>query len=129
MAFHEFIFATFNVPTSVAGAAWLVVQSLAVFLVVMLADRFIAHGYNIKHTLMLAFGAYFLSPAVILALQYAGISITNALFIVPLVVWVVLGELLLEGDRKNKLIVAVVGYLSFVALNESPLKAYVIAMF
>ena len=96
MAFHEFL-GVFGVPTTIGGLVWLLVQTFAVFLVIMIADRLISHGVETKHALILSFAAYFLPGLLILGLSIAGISLPGSIILVlPLIVWIGLGEVLLE---------------------------------
>ena len=128
MAFHEFL-STFGVPTTIGGLVWLFVQTFAVFLVIVVADRLISHGVEIKHALILSFAAYFLPGLLILGLSLVGVSLPNAIVLVlPLLLWIGLGELLLEGDFKGKLIVAVIAYVTFFAINASPLRSFVMSV-
>lgn len=128
MAFHEFL-GIFGVPTTIGGLVWLFVQTFAVFLVIVLADRLISHGVEMKHALILSFAAYFLPGLLRLGLSIVGISLPDPIVLVlPLLIWIGLGELLLEGDFKGKLIVAVIAYVTFFALNKSPLPSIVMSL-
>ncbi len=128
MVFHEFL-GVFGVPTTIGGIVWLFVQTFIVFLVIVLADRLISHGVETKHAIILSFAAYFLPGLLILGISIAGISLPGSILLVlPLVVWIGLGEVLLSGDFKNKLIVAVIGYVAFFAINASPLPSIVTSL-
>jgi hypothetical protein len=105
------------IPTSVGGAIGLLVQILIIWVVVMLADKIIAHQIQAKHSLILAVLAYFLSP---LVLAFAAISIPFAGIIVPLIVWIVLGEVLLRGYSGGavaRLKVAAIAFVIYLILN------------
>ena len=128
MTFHGFL-GVFGVPATAGGIVWLLVQSLIVFLVIVLADRVIAHGVQTKHALILSFAAYFIPGLILFGLNLAGVLLPGSiLLVVPLLVWIGLGELLLEGDFKSKLIVAVIAYVAFFALNASPLQSFVTSL-
>ena len=105
------------IPSSVGGAIGLLVQILIIWVVVMLADKVIAHQIQAKHSLILAVLAYFLSP---LVLAFAAIPIPFAGIIVPLIVWIVLGEILLRGYSGGavaRLKVAAIAFVIYLILN------------
>ena len=95
---------------SVGGVISLVINVVVTALAIMIADKVITHEVEAKHSLIMAFVAYFLLP---LGLSYliAFVPAVSAIaFILPLIVWIALGELLLKADRKQKAIVAVIAY-------------------
>jgi hypothetical protein len=114
------------IPTSVGGAIGLLVQILIIWVVVMLADKIIAHQMQAKHSLILAILAYFLSP---LVLAFAAISIPFASIIVPLIVWIVLGEILLRGygGAKARLKVAAIAFVIYLVLNYAGVPGMIAA--
>ena len=103
-----------QIPSSIGGVISLVVQVLIIWIVVMLADKVIAHEIEAKRSAILAFLAYFLSP---LVLVFVTIPIPFVGLFAPLIVWVVLGELLLSGDRVSRLKVAAVAFVIYLLLN------------
>ena len=124
MAF-EFL-GTFGIPSTLGGVLWLFVQTLIVFLVILIADRVISHGVEIRHALILSFAAYFLPGLILLGLNFAGINLPGfVLLVLPVIVWIALGEVLLGGDFKSKLIVAVIAYATFLVINALPLQIFV----
>ena len=128
MPFHEFL-GVFGIPSTVGGIAWLFVQTIIVFIVIVIADRLISHGVDARHALILSFAAYFLPGLVLFGLNIAGVSLPGSILLVlPLLIWIGLGELLLEGDFKSKLIVAVIAYVAFFAINASPLQQFVTSL-
>jgi len=114
------------IPTSVGGAIGLLVQILIIWVVVMLADKIIAHQMQAKHSLILAVLAYFLSP---LVLAFAAISIPFAGIIIPLIVWIVLGEILLRGygGAKARLKVAAIAFVIYLVLNYAGVPGMIAA--
>ncbi len=128
MSFHEFL-GIFGIPMSIGGIVWLFVQTFIVFIVIVIADRVISHGVETKHALILSFAAYFLPGLILFGFNLAGILLPSSiLLVIPLLVWIGLGELMLSGDFKTKLIVAIIGYVAFFALNASPLRAIVTSL-
>ncbi len=127
MAF-EFL-SMFGIPTTIGGIVWLFVQTLVIFLVIMIADRVISHGVEMRHALILSFAAYFLPGLLLFGLNVAGVVLPGfVLLALPIIVWIALGEVLLEGDFKNKLIVAVIAYATFLVINASPLQSVVVSL-
>jgi hypothetical protein len=104
------------IPTTAGGAIALIVQIAIIWIVVMLSDKFIAHKIEAKRSLILAVLAYFISP---LLLAFGGITIPFAGLIVPLIVWLVLGEILLRAGYKLsiRLKVAAVAWIMYLILN------------
>jgi hypothetical protein len=103
------------IPTSVGGVVSLLVQVVVIWLAVILADKIIAHQIEAKRSAMLAFLAYFLSP---LVLALVAINIPFAGLLLPLVIWVALGEVLLrEIGTGARLKVAAVAFVIYLLLN------------
>ncbi|MBI4170384.1 MAG: hypothetical protein HY514_01725 [Candidatus Aenigmarchaeota archaeon] len=95
---------------SVGGIISLVVNVIVTAIAIMIADKIITHEIEIKHSLIMAFIAYFILP---LALSYLIVFvpvISTIAIILPLIVWIILGEVLLKADRKQKAIVAIIAY-------------------
>ncbi len=114
-----------GVPSSIADVVWLVVQSLIILVVIVVSDHIIAHGVGIKHALIMSFGAYFLVPLILFGMMFSGFVLPYVGFIIPLIVWIILGEVLLEGDMKDKAIVGVIAYVAYLALAFSGLQGVV----
>jgi hypothetical protein len=69
----------------------------------------------------MAIAAYFLAPILMGVLIIAGIALPSilALYVIPLIVWIILGEVLLSSisDRKKRLEVAVVAFVIYTILT------------
>lgn len=117
-----------NIPSTIGGVAWILVQTIIIFAVIVISDHFIAHGVGIKHALLMSFVAYFLAPLILVGASMSGFVMPFIQYIIPLVVWVILGEILLEGDMKDKAIVGVLAYVTYLVLGFSGLQATVISM-
>lgn len=103
------------IPTSIGGVVALLIQIAIIWGVVVLADKIIAHQIEPKRSAILAVLAYFVSP---LVLAFAAISIPFAGIIVPLVVWIVLGEVLLRAyGFTSRIKVAAVAFVIYFLLN------------
>lgn len=114
--------------SSVGGIVWLVVQALIIFAVIIVSGRIIAHHVGIKHALIMSFAAFFLVPLIIIGLSFGGYVLPQMQYLIPLVVWIILGEILLEGDLKNKAIVGAIAYVAYLALSFSGIGAAVVGM-
>ncbi len=100
----------FSSLPSVGGIISLLINVIITAIAIMIADKVITHEIEAKHSLIMAFIAYFLLP---LGLSYliTFVPVVSAIaFILPLVVWIILGEILLKADSKQKAIVAVIAY-------------------
>lgn len=123
------VFGIFGIPMSVSGFIWLLVQSLIIFIVVVIAGKVLAHETSIKHSLILAFVAYFISNAAVFGLALIGIMIPFGFYIIPILVWIGLGELLIGGSRKTRLIIAIIAYATYILINFSnPLRDLVFSI-
>ena len=103
----EAIFASF---LSIGGIVSLVVNVIVTAIAIMIADKVIAHEINFKHSLIMAVIAYLVVPlAISFAVLYVP-AIAIVSIILPLVAWIILGEILLSSDMKQKAIVAIIAY-------------------
>lgn len=103
----------------------LLISSLVAFIAIVIADKLIAHNFEAKHSFIMAIVALFATPIVIgfilgmLALPLfvvAGVEVISGLLL-PLVVWIALGELLLESDRMTKLKVVIIAFVVYLVLS------------
>ena len=69
---------------------------------------------------IILFGAYFLTPLLMTGLVIAGFELNLALikYVIPLVIWIILGEMLLQADIKTKMIVAFVAFIIYIILID-----------
>ncbi len=115
------IIALLGVPLTPAGVVALLVQASVVSLTILLADYLVAHNMEIKHAVMMSVAAYFVTPLAAAGIAIAGLELPSlvAVYIVPLVVWVALGEVLLQGgDLMTKLKVAGVAFVVYLVLRQ-----------
>ena len=104
------------VPLTVGGVVVLLVDSVIAFLALVIADKMIAHNVNPKRLFIISIVSLFLTPIV------AGVLPTLpglvSAYLLPLIVWLVLGELLIkEADMKTKLKVVVVAFIAYIILS------------
>jgi uncharacterized membrane protein len=103
----------------------LLVNAIVAFIAIVLADKLIAHNFDAKHSFIMAIVALFVTPIILgfifgfLSLPVfivGGIEIISG-FILPLVVWIALGELLLQADRITKLKVIIIAFVVYLILS------------
>ena len=107
------------IPLSVGGIVALLVNALIVFVALVIADKIIAHSIDAKRLLIMSIISLFLAPIVgILLASYVPLPGMVSAYAVPLLVWIILGELLIkEADFRTKLKVIVVGFLAYILLS------------
>ena len=113
------IFSMLGIPLTIGGAIALLIQVVIISLVIVALDYVIQHEINIKSAFIIAFASYFLTIIAVLALGLANyVDPLVAGYVLPLVVWVALGEVLIkEGDAKKKAIVAGAAFVVYTVLN------------
>jgi len=82
--------------------------------VLLVTEKFLAHEMAVRNSFIMGFIAYLIVP---LVFAFAGISIPFAGIIVPLIVWIALGEVLLKGSRAGRLKAAAVAFIVYLALS------------
>jgi len=111
------------VPLSIGGVISLLINALLVFIVLVVVNKIIEHEMEAKHSLIMAFLALFLAPLAMAVIAMTGVSAVIpyfgiiAMFVIPLLVWILLGELLLKGDRMEKLKVVLIAFVVYFILN------------
>ncbi|MFH1421053.1 MAG: hypothetical protein ABIG30_03790 [Candidatus Aenigmatarchaeota archaeon] len=106
------------IPLTIGGAISLAITAILMIIAIVIADYIISHNTNIKHSAIMAFGAYFLTPLIISAIGLAGyFDRLVALYVIPLVVWIILGELLLKADAKKKAVIAIIAFAIYAVMN------------
>jgi hypothetical protein len=103
---------------------YLLIKVFVIFIALVIADKVIAHEMEIKHILIMAFLCAFIVPFVTIGLinpflsPFVPAGFSQIFFYgLPLVFWIILGEALLGGEFKEKLIVAFIAFAVFVALD------------
>ena len=98
-------------PLSVGSATAFLFNALITFFVVMVADLIMAHQMEAKRIFLMSIVSYFLVPIVVLAVGlFMSLPGAVAGYVVPLVVWIILGEVLLKSEFKKKALVAVIAF-------------------
>jgi hypothetical protein len=101
------------IPLSLGGVIGLLINVVIITIVLAVADKVLAHEMSLKKSFIMALVAYLVVPIILSA---AEISFEFSGYIIPLVVWVVLGQFLLKGGHKKKLIAAAVAFIVWIIL-------------
>ncbi len=103
-------------------------SSLVAFVALVISDKFIAHGIEAKKLLIISIVALFVAPlAGSLLSSYVLIPLYIHAYLLPLAIWIILGEILLSEDRMTKLKVAAVGWVVYLLLSLT-VAPYVFAL-
>jgi hypothetical protein len=100
----------FSSLLSIGGIISLAINVIITAVAIMLSDKLIAHEISPKKSVIMAVIAYLIVPLVISIIASFAPAISLFGFVLPLVAWIVLGEILLSGDFKLKAIIAVIAY-------------------
>jgi hypothetical protein len=107
-------------PLSIGGAISMFIEAIIVFIVLLVVDELIIHQLEIKKSFILALAlslvSYFVIPVIIAYVPFIS-AIPFAFYIIPLIVWIILGEILLSGEMKQKLMVAVIAFVVYTILT------------
>lgn len=92
----------------------MLINAVIITVVLVIVNRIIAHDMTIKNSFIMAIVAYLFVP---LILAYANVTFVFAGYLIPLIIWVALGQFLLKGNVKNKAFVAIVAFLVYIVLT------------
>jgi hypothetical protein len=105
------------IPLSVGGVVGFLIDALLIFIVLLIADMIISHGIEPKRSLIMSLVAYFITPIVSYFIATAvSLPLEIMLYLIPLVVWIALAEVLLEHDTMEKLKIAVLAFVVYIIL-------------
>ena len=90
------------------------INTIIAWIAVIITDNIIAHNVEGKKAFALAFASFFLVP---LLLPLLGIGALGSVILVSAIVWIGLGELILEADWTTKLKVLVVAFIVYFAIS------------
>ena len=93
------------------------VNALVAAIALIISDKFIAHQIDAKRIFIMALVAMFVAP--LLASLALGLAAAGpiVIYLVPLLIWILLGEVLLQAERMVKLKVAAVGFFVYIILS------------
>lgn len=110
------------IPLTLSGIVAAFVNSLLAGIIIIIADKLVAHNTEAKRALMVSGIALFITP--VLGAFAAGYTALPAFlsgivfaYLLPLIVWIVLGEALLGGDMKAKLKVMIIAFVAYTVLS------------
>lgn len=106
------------IPLTMTGVVSLLIESLIIFIAIILSDEFIEHELEAGHALMMSLIVYFIVPMLTSFISnFLSVSFMYLNYILPLVVWIILAEVFLYGDRMDKLKVAVLAFVIYTVLT------------
>jgi len=100
-------------PLTAGAILALAINVIIVTAVLSLSNKLLAHEMSIAHSFMMAVLSYFIVPIFLSLLR---ISFPFSGYVLPLLVWIALGEVLLKGDRMGKLKAAAAAFVIYVLL-------------
>ena len=105
-------------PLTLGGVITTLVNALLAFVVLLAADKVVAHNQEPKKTLIVSLVALFITPVIgAYAASFATLPDFVFSYLLPLFVWIILGELLLEGDYRTKLKVVGIAFIAYIVLS------------
>ena len=106
-------------PLTTSGIVATFIDAIIAFIVIVAVNKFIGHNFEPKRTFVMAIVALFLAPIISVALiGSTALPGFVSVYVVPLVLWIVLGELLLQGEgMKTKLEVTIIAFVVYSVLR------------
>lgn len=106
------------IPLTIPGIVASFMNSLLAGIVIMAADKLIAHNIEAKHALLISGIALFITPILgAFAADFVALPGFVFAYLLPLLVWIVLGELLLKSGMAAKLKVMAIAFVVYVVLS------------
>jgi len=114
----------FSFAYPVSSVVSLLIETFLVAAAISLSSAVIAHRIEFKRIIIMAVLAYFLTPLICGMINVVAIP-----FVMPLLIWIVLGEVMLKDiDVKKKAMVAILAYVIFLAATLLGLQSAVISL-
>lgn len=109
-------------PLDIGTVIISLVNALLAFIAIVVADKFIAHEIDIKSSLAMSLITFFIVPIIgTLISSFIPLPpfVAGAFFtiILPLIVWVGLGEMIIKSEQKIKLMVLAVAFAVYYILS------------
>jgi hypothetical protein len=102
---------------SLGSIVTIFLESIIAFAALVISNKVIAHELDAKRLLIMSLVALFVTP-IVGQFIFGALSIPFiGSYLLPLLVWIVLGEVLLKADMRTKLKVAAVGYFAYLLLS------------
>ena len=101
-----------GVPSlSLSGLISFIIQWIVILFALAFSDAIIEHNIEFKRLTIISFLSYLITP---LVLMYSPIVFMYDFIIMPLVVWIILGEILLrEATIKQRALITIIGYVIY----------------
>ncbi len=98
-----------GVPSlSLSGLISFIIQWIVILFALAFSDAIVEHNIEFKRLAIISFLSYLVTP---LILMYSPIVFMYDFIIMPLVVWIILGEILLrEATIKQRALITIIGY-------------------
>jgi hypothetical protein len=104
----------FGLSLSINSVLIYLVNALIAWVALIAADTVIAHNIEAKKTLVLSLAAFFVVP---FFLPLLGLGALGSTIVVSAIVWIGLGELILEADWTTKLKVLLIGFVVYYVVS------------
>jgi len=116
----------FDITAPVSSTISLLIECVVITISLSLANLLVEHGIEIKRIIPMALIAYFVTP-IIGSLIAPSIPIIS--YLLPLVIWVILGEIILTDiEVKKKALIAALGYAIFFVLTYINLQGLIFSL-
>jgi len=116
----------FDITAPVSSTISLLIECIVITISLSLANLLVEHGIEIKRIIPMALIAYFVTP-IVGSLIAPSIPIIS--YLLPLVIWVILGEIILTDiEVKKKALIAALGYAIFFVLTYINLQGLIFSL-
>ena len=121
----QMIIMVFENLLSVGYIITLLISSIVAFIAILIVDKVVGGNFEPKHAFIMAIVALFISP-IVLGFIFSSLSLPTMVvgtidiisgFILPLLIWITLGEALLSADKMAKLKVTVIAFVVYLILS------------
>jgi hypothetical protein len=104
----------FGLSLSISTILIYLIDALIAWIAIIISDKIIAHEIEPKKSLVLALASFLVVP---IALPMLGIGALGSVIVVSAIVWIGLGELILEADRMTKLKVLIIAFVVYYIIS------------
>ncbi len=115
---------------SIESISVVALNAFIVFLSIVISDKFLNHNITVKNSAIMVVIAYLIMPYVMIAVDML-ISIPSivSFILVPLIIWIILGEMLLKDFKfTSKLNVSMIAFITYLLLEYFPISYTIVSM-
>ena len=115
---------------SIESISVVALNAFIVFLSIVISDKFLNHNITVKNSAIMVVIAYLIMPYVMIAIDML-ISIPSivSFILVPLIIWIILGEMLLKDFKfTSKLNVSMIAFITYLLLEYFPISYTIVSM-